>query len=216
MLPAREFQHSALVLGVKVQGYALPVARLVEDVLNDSDWNRHGTPQHLYLLFDGSYSDGLKYGGDFYVGDYAFDTYNGKIRVIADTHAITAYDKKIIASTDPKLYVSGKTGKQYLPWIPKSFVEKYVNKYNSGKVITEVSIRYEEFAVSNRDMEKLGRRLLVDNSANTVIIRDIKNKWNREEVEKLLIMCCGEVSCEDGILVGKHPADLVKWIEENV
>lgn len=28
-----------------------------------------------------------------------------------------------------------------------------------------------------------------------------------------LIDCCGEVSCEDGTLVGKTPAELYKWIE---
>lgn len=34
-----------------------------------------------------------------------------------------------------------------------------------------------------------------------------------EEVKQMLIECCSEVSCEDGVLVGKSSAELVKWID---
>jgi hypothetical protein len=34
-----------------------------------------------------------------------------------------------------------------------------------------------------------------------------------EQVKDLLIECCGEVSCEDGLLVGKTPTELYLWIE---
>lgn len=40
-----------------------------------------------------------------------------------------------------------------------------------------------------------------------------KNLYSEEEVIKILIECCGEVSCEDGALVGKSPAELVEWID---
>lgn len=40
-----------------------------------------------------------------------------------------------------------------------------------------------------------------------------RNKYSEEEVRNLLIECCGEVSCEDGTLVGKSPAELVEWID---
>ena len=40
-----------------------------------------------------------------------------------------------------------------------------------------------------------------------------KNKYSEEEVRNLLIECCGEVSCEDGALIGKSPAELVEWID---
>ena len=40
-----------------------------------------------------------------------------------------------------------------------------------------------------------------------------KNLYSEEEVRNLLIECCGEVSCEDGALVGKSPEELVKWID---
>ena len=35
-------------------------------------------------------------------------------------------------------------------------------------------------------------------------------------IQKLLIECCGEISCEDGKLLGKSPEELYKWIEENL
>ena len=43
-----------------------------------------------------------------------------------------------------------------------------------------------------------------------------KDSYTREEVVKLLVDCCGEVSCEDGKLLGKNPEELYKWIEENL
>ncbi len=43
-----------------------------------------------------------------------------------------------------------------------------------------------------------------------------KTLYSKEEVIQLLIDCCGEISCEDGSLLGKYPADLYKWIENNI
>jgi hypothetical protein len=41
-----------------------------------------------------------------------------------------------------------------------------------------------------------------------------KNKYSEEEVKQMLIDCCGEVSCEDGVLLGKTVAELYCWIDE--
>lgn len=38
--------------------------------------------------------------------------------------------------------------------------------------------------------------------------------YSEEDVKQMLIDCCGEVSCEDGVLVGKTPVELYKWIDE--
>jgi hypothetical protein len=40
-----------------------------------------------------------------------------------------------------------------------------------------------------------------------------KRMYSEEEVRHLLIECCGEVSCEDGTLLGKTPDDLANWID---
>jgi hypothetical protein len=181
----------------------------------------HGSPQHLYVT---TKKELIADGDWFYNGIFA-----AVEKVVKSTHVTDGliktlnenpYNHKIIASTNPALTIDKpKDSLQrfwHLPWIPESFVHKFLNEYNSGTQLNKALVEYEEFAVSNRDAEKVGRRLLVDNSANTIIIRKAKNKWNREEVEKLLLNCCGEVSCVDGTLVGKHPADLVKWINENL
>jgi hypothetical protein len=41
-----------------------------------------------------------------------------------------------------------------------------------------------------------------------------KRRYSEEEVKQMLIDCCGEVSCEDGLLAGKTPVELYKWIDE--
>ena len=38
--------------------------------------------------------------------------------------------------------------------------------------------------------------------------------YSEEEVKQMLIECCGEVSCEDGVLMGKTPVELFKWIDQ--
>jgi hypothetical protein len=43
---------------------------------------------------------------------------------------------------------------------------------------------------------------------------EAKRRYSEEEVKQMLIDCCGEVSCEDGLLAGKTPVELYKWIDE--
>ena len=41
-----------------------------------------------------------------------------------------------------------------------------------------------------------------------------ERSYSEEEVKQMLIDCCGEVSCEDGTLMGKTPVELYKWIDK--
>lgn len=61
-------------------------------------------------------------------------------------------------------------------------------------------------------------RMLDEQASRTTaeMLEKFKGYKSREEVEKLLIECCGEISCEDGKLLGKSPEELYKWIEENL
>ena len=59
-------------------------------------------------------------------------------------------------------------------------------------------------------------RLKINPKDNTITIKKVKDSWNREEVVQLLIDCCAEISSIHGKLKGKEPADLYKWIEENL
>ena len=44
----------------------------------------------------------------------------------------------------------------------------------------------------------------------------VSPSWELGYCYKLLLDSCGEVSCEDGKLLGKSPEELYKWIEENL
>ena len=206
MLPAKEFRSSALVLGVKVDGYKLPVASLTKDVVNDSGWLNHGTPQHLYVT---SEKELICDGDWYYIG--LFSAIEKLVKTdIVDDFVIEVlnnnkYNRKIIATTDQTLTKNMAKGFNNIPWIPLSFISKFVENYNNGRELTQLLVGYEN---------KYSFKPTVNSGSNTIIARIPKNNWNRKEMEEILIKCCGEISCEDGTLVGKHPADLFKWIEE--
>ena len=124
--------------------------------------------------------------------------------------------KKIIATTDVSLG---------LPQPSKQFIQKYIEEYNKGNIITEVMVEYE--LISNEeyflntinpddDVPYFDENLKINPNDNTITIKKVKDSYTREEVVKLLVDCCGEVSCEDGKLLGKNPEELYKWIDENL
>ena len=61
-------------------------------------------------------------------------------------------------------------------------------------------------------------RMLDEQASKTTaeMLEKFKDCKSEEEVVKLLVDCCGEVSCEDGKLLGKNPEELYKWLEENL
>ena len=138
--------------------------------------------------------------------------------------------REVLATTDESLEprnLYGNSGlfKTKLPQPSQQFIEKFIEEYNRGNVITDVLIEYE--LISNEeyfgntvnpdyDVPYFDEKLKINPKDNTITIKKVKDSWNREEVEKLLLDCCGEVSCEDGKLLGKNPEELYKWIEENL
>lgn len=136
--------------------------------------------------------------------------------------------KKIIATTDDKISINlglekwesplGKHGDQIytrlcpFPQPSQSFIEKYVEEYNKGNVITEVMVEYilnetgnyREFDVSPELKEKLKI-----NKDNTITIRKIKDSWNKEELISLFDKYLIDITNKD---IKSHS----KWIEENL
>lgn len=111
---------------------------------------------------------------------------------------------------------------QYLPQPSQSFIEKYVEGYNKGNIITEVMVKYEgvcsnceeyheqSILCSDRDgfdaqIEPF--RLKVNPKNNTITIRKTKDSWNREEVIRLLLDFNND---KPGAF------DCSGWIEENL
>lgn len=73
------------------------------------------------------------------------------------------YENVIIASTDLKLN---------LPLPSPQFIERYIEKFNEGKQITQIMVLFEE------------NLLKVNPKDNTITIKKLKDYFDREEVTK--------------------------------
>lgn len=118
---------------------------------------------------------------------------------------------KVIASTDSSLN---------LPQPSQSFIQKYIETYNSGKPIEKVMVEYEyikgigeEFGYDSSDINSLK----VNPKDNTIFISNIKDSWDKEELREIF------VDLVDAALINANnpttltnPENLNKWIEENL
>lgn len=128
--------------------------------------------------------------------------------------------KKIIATTDESLSlnVAGKLdlGTLALPQPSQSFIEKYIEQYNKGNIITDIMVEYvdngeEDWIGDNHNGEPFWNEkieLKINPKDNTITIKSIKNSWNKDEVIELI-----HTSCDDCCF---NPMLLDKWIEDNL
>ena len=192
-------------------------------------WNTHKMGvqntlpiQHLYILSD----EEIKVGDWFYADEYSKPEqakhFDGKLV----NGFVVEFCKKIIATTDKSLNVksfinygkeSGKEVDVLLPQPSQSFIEKYVEEYNKGNIITEVMVEYDYRVKSGTiDEHKKGLagyeyfELKVNPKDNTITIRKTKDSWNREEVERLCRMAYRDAA------KAVVPDYEDKWIEENL
>ena len=188
-----------------------------------------GDNQHLYILSD----EEIKVGDWFYADEYSKPEqakhFDGKLV----NGFVVEFCKKIIATTDKSLNVksfinygkeSGKEVDVLLPQPSQSFIEKYVEEYNKGNIITEVMVEYDYRVKSGTiDEHKKGLagyeyfELKVNPKDNTITIRKTKDSWNREEVIELMAKAF-YTDCR----VWKNryqdweEVDFDEWIEENL
>jgi len=153
-------------------------------LFNGTDSNREPKPinQHLYITSD----DKIKKDDDV-----LFVKYGTIHKAVHDNHFefIKGDCKKIIATTDSSL-TTGKgldsfSGKpDTLPQPSQSFIEKYVEKYNKGNIITDVLVEYG-FTI-NKSLGHFNQYreyfLKVNPKDNTITIKKVKNSWNKEEL----------------------------------
>lgn len=170
-------------------------------------------PQNLYFLLDEEIKD-----GDWFVMNGCIvrqcESTNKEphtIHTVVDStgsiHHVSVCEK-IIATTDTslteKIEMLG-TGSTYifnLPQPSQSFIEKFVEEYNKGNVITEVMVEYidegeEDWFGDDYNGEPFWNEkivLKVNPKDNTITIRKMKDSWNREEVIALLhhFKFCGD------------------------
>ena len=206
-----------------------------------------GINQHLYIISDDEIKE-----GDWFINDLnqikkctSRDT-EGYIDFEGGFNTKPSSCKKIIATTDTSLgnYIWKQTNKKAKPYnvqqniettkkvfIPlpqpsQQFIEKFIEEYNRGNVITDVLIEYE--LISNEeyfgntvnpddDVPYFDEKLKINPKNNTITIKKVKDSWNREEV----IEFGNKVKeyCKDGWkeeTLHRVFFEWDKWVEENL
>lgn len=189
-------------------------------------------PQHLYILSDEEIKE----------GDWVYDKLNNKVyqanSIVIHNMKSMEYEiflEKIIATTDGSLRLNSvkvpvssdftlEQISQNMPCLPQpsqQFIEKFVEEYNKGNVITDIMVEYEELSYQKeldkpihkglgvyRFDETVPYNKLKISKDNTITIRKCKESWSREEVLQLLRIAF--------FRNGGTKIDFDKWIEENL
>ena len=115
-------------------------------------------------------------------------------------------------------YTTGLKGRINLPQPSQQFIQKFVEEYNKGNIITDVLVEYE--LISNEeyfgntvnpddDVPYFDERLKINPKDNTITIKKVKDSYTKEEVENLIYTAMKD-RCYTTI------AEWKKWIEENL
>lgn len=189
--------------------------------------------QHLYFLSDDEIKE----------GDWCYDENTKEIGKFKGwskyTHlnaAIKIFNKpkKVIATTNTSLLITPYTWRAEdvasirtkFPQPSTSFIEKFVESYNSGTPITEVMVEYEtrtlvgnvlikdkeDYNFYTKECMDMLDVLKIDKN-NTITIKKVKDSWSREEVIALIKSA---VTNEYGSLVDIHDhwmGDILDWRE---
>jgi hypothetical protein len=192
-------------------------------------------PQHLYIISD----DEIKNG------DWCINENNNIFQYIGGLLLPT--DKKIIATTDTSLkegikkYSNDdiKTFEIYnsLPQPSQQFIEKYIECYNRGEVITDVLVEYnynkdldDNWDLTKTNTPKFENKLEYDNfinsvkinpKDNTITIKKLKDSWNKEEhISNLIKYRKDYEQFKKDSHFGPNETEINnwsnKWIEENL
>lgn len=170
-----------------------------KEAKHDRKWSS-SKHYHLYFLSDEPIKE-----GDWYYEPFDNGLHNSSFNFEKSCSA-----KKIIATTNKSLkIITGivGSGTGFTLFQPSQlFIEKFVEEYNKGSVITEVMVEYEPIGAYSNPKYDSDYRLKVNSKDNTITIRKIKDSWSREEVEKL----CREARYTTGVV------EIDKWIEKNL
>ena len=141
-------------------------------VNNTFGYDSHFTNQNLCILSDEEIKE-----GDWF---YDLDTKYIKIKQSWENSHLEFNGKKIIATTDRSLgLVVDQNGcsmpaySKFLPQPSQSFIDKFVEEYNKGNVITEVMVEYESIGAYANPKYDSDYQLKM-NSDNTINISNSK------------------------------------------
>jgi len=197
-----------------------------------------GSFQHLYIISDEEIKE----------GDWCYDKSN--YHIVKYSHKVVSlyfvqkpnnlkqgegYStekenlKKIIATTDTSLKYQYSENHPFdlicLPQPSQQFIEKYIESYNKGEIITDVLVEYEKDSISctnececddENECFEVDYQLKVNPKDNTITIKKLKDSWNREELIDILKI--SHQGHSNKIRFGKNnsPFDINEWIKENL
>lgn len=172
----------------------------------NSSASKRINPQHLYILnHEEIKKERLRWIMDNREGMNGFIH---QVSVILDSKLCP----EIIASTNSALkweFKGVQMSRMFeLPQPSQSFIEKYVEEYNKGNIITEVMVEYEDYWIGVCHSLDVAYRPKVSKD-NTITIKKLKDSWTREEV-KILFDRYNE------FIAHHEPEEWNKWIEENL
>jgi hypothetical protein len=173
--------------------------------------------QHIYIL-----SDEVIKEGDWYYWSVT-NTIQKAVKDSLDRLPKTSDgSKKIIATTDKSLKIPTENpalhhigiNEKLLPQPSQSFIEKFVEEYNKGNIITDVLVEYEAMntTIVNRTYNDFEPK--INTKDNTITIRKVKDSWSREELLHIV-----ECAWNGGAFWGSSKPNshyFNKWIEENL
>lgn len=186
--------------------------------------------QHLYILSDEEIKE-----GDWVIINNEHIRQVSKTTCIIDSRCLEVNGfnavvktacKKIIATTHKSIFP--EETKDCIGWYPQpsqSFIEKYIEEYNKGNIITEVMVEYE-YLPGRRveaDPEIHGTKLKINPKDNTITIRKIKDSWTKEEVIEIMKQFKKDCEMFSNTSFRKKYGKILtysemenKWIEENL
>ena len=172
--------------------------------------------QHLYILSDDEIKE----------KDWYFKTGNKIIdnTFIDSKRAESLGYLKIIASTNSSLALEPYQGQfdkidctNYIPSIPKSFIDKYISEYNKENKIEECLVEYQMYNGSvpityNSDPNSSYTHCeLILDSNNTINVKSIKDNWTKEELNESAMYFYNK---HHGILNQSDIQSISKFIDE--
>lgn len=186
---------------------------------------KYWKPQHLYFLSE----DKIELNDWCILLDDLGNVFSGPQQWLGNG-VLNSNLRKIITTTDTSLWLHDDTvpypKTKQLPQPSPQFIQKYVEQYNLGNIITKVMVEYEDCGTEDKgnignllhgenipyqEPFLMGHRLKVNFKDNTITITKIKDSWTREEVIQKLKAIDKHVKQYNHYFKG-----IDEWLKENL
>jgi hypothetical protein len=222
MLPTNQKTNGMICKDITEQDKIIAIK--TKHLMEHEDYIGH----HLYIILDKKPDN-----GDYYIIDGISEVLkNNGLKFIDDNC------KKIIATTDTSLQwldeseINPELARpnglwKCLPQPPQQFIQKYIEEYNRGNIITDVLVEYQtDFKSETKlymlsigdnpdDFEYGEPTVKINPKDNNITIKKVKDNWNREEI-RILKNKLISLSKEEQMKILNTVESFDKWIEENL